>query len=175
MPEDTNEFIAQDTEQTTAGMTRRSLVRTGATAAWSVPVVAAVAAAPALAISGPANLSTSTETVTSTAGATGNDDGKVSGTILLKNTNTQATTGLVITLAGATGCKFKTCTSPTAAQGWTVSGLGSATLTLTATTQLTGNSTRSLTVTTTTNGQPARSGTITMTPGATETAGVGSF
>ena len=49
---------AADTASATRGMTRRSVVRTGAAAAWSVPVITVVAAAPAFAASGPAAITT---------------------------------------------------------------------------------------------------------------------
>ena len=138
---------------------RRTLLKAGVATAWAVPVVQAVTATPAAAVSGtPANLSTTTYAVTKS----GNN---YIITYTVKNTGALATTALnaVVTAQSNVASITRTSTS------WSGSSP-----TFTALTQLAGgNSTTSfvLTVTRTSNKLPGTF-TIAFSPGATGIAGV---
>lgn len=97
-----------------AGVNRRTLMRTGAHAAWSIPAVQLVTQAPAYAASGPAALS-----VTATnSGWTGNStvNARFTVTTTVTNTNAQPTTNLSVTYTLPTGVNA-TVTPPA---GWSV-------------------------------------------------------
>jgi hypothetical protein len=76
------------------GMDRRTLLRAGAATAWSVPLVQAATAAPAFAVSGPANLST-------TSGTISRANGVYTINITVTNSGGSATQGLLATLTSS--------------------------------------------------------------------------
>jgi hypothetical protein len=119
------------TPETTGHLGRRSLVRTGVTAAWAVPVITAAAAAPAFAAcSGHGNLSGSSHGTASRSGKT------VTVTVTLANSG-GTTSGLALSVSGPDA--LHTLDQVSAASGWTsssASGGGSQTLTVLATSQL---------------------------------------
>ena len=124
----------------TAQLGRRSLVRAGVTAAWAVPAVTVVAAAPAYATcSGSPDLGGCSH-----GGASCDDDGKVSVTVLLKNLG-GATAGLKLVVTDLSGGKLHSASAP----GWSSAdggADGSTDLTLLAATQLGCNCTTSVSV-----------------------------
>jgi len=111
----------EPSHRSTHRVARRSLVRTGVTAAWAVPAVTVVAAAPAFAAcSGQANLGTSTHLSPLRVGKL------VTVTVVLRNSGA-TTSGLALSVTNS----GHTLDSLSAA-GWstaTASGGGSATLT----------------------------------------------
>jgi hypothetical protein len=117
-------------QQDRTGMTRRSVVRAGAAAAWAVPLVTVAAAAPSFAASGPADLGTSTITSVTRSGK----DVTITG-LTIKNTNSQSTNGLKVTITSN-----KTVASiGSNPSGWTASLSGN-TITLLAASPVGGNS-----------------------------------
>lgn len=78
--------------QSLSGIDRRTVVRAGVATAWSVPLVQAVGAAPAFAVSGPANLSTT------------------SGTISRNTTTAVYTVSITVTNSGGTASQALTAT-----------------------------------------------------------------
>lgn len=144
MPTFDETTVGGDSAESTSGLSRRSVVRAGAVAAWSVPLVQLAAAAPSFAASGPADLSTST-IGTRTRGGAGSKD--VTFPINIINTNTLATTALTVTIPCALGGLSNTQVAPT---GWTaVSSGGSSNnrtlVTYTKTVQLGGNASTGVT------------------------------
>ena len=120
------------------GISRRSVVKAGAAAAWTVPLVQVVAAAPAVAVSGAPTLVLS--------GAIGSWNGNsvnLNGRVTLTNTGSAPTTSLQVTLTFDTAW-----TSGSASAGdWTVSPSGVATVktyVFTAQTQLAANASTTL-------------------------------
>jgi hypothetical protein len=122
---------APTTPEATGHLGRRSLVRTGVTAAWAVPVITAAAAAPAFAAcSGHGNLSGSSHGTASRSGKT------VTITVTLANSG-GTTSGLALSVSGPDA--LHTLDQVSATSGWTsstASGGGSETLTVLATSQL---------------------------------------
>ena len=91
------------------GIDRRTVLRVGAATAWSTPVVMAVTAAPAFAaVSGPANLSGTSGTITRDA------NGLYSISINVMNSGGSATQALVATLTSSSAH----IQSPTTPAGW---------------------------------------------------------
>lgn len=144
----TDEFSTPDGPD--ARTTRRTVVRGAATAAWAVPAITLMSAAPAVAASGPAAVAVGTfnaqrvNILVDLAGNTLNP-------CTISNLNTQATTALVVIVEfepqGAAG-DFSTATVNTAPTGWgspvvTSYGTGnrSRRFTYTAPTQLSGTGT----------------------------------
>lgn len=102
--------------QSLSGLDRRTVVRAGVAAAWAVPLVQTVAAAPAFAVSGPARVEPSgTITQTSRSYAVNSN---------VANNGGSATQGLVATVTAATRTggpvPITTVTSPPS--GWTGAG-----------------------------------------------------
>ena len=104
------------TTQQPVGVNRRTLLRTGAHAAWAIPAVQIVTQSPALAATGPAALS-----VTGTGRWTGpkNAEG-LDVNLTVENANTLPTTALQVVLTFPTGWSPST-TQPA---GWSGSGSG---------------------------------------------------
>jgi hypothetical protein len=75
-------------------ISRRTVVRTGVTAAWSVPVIQVVGAAPALAVSGPK--------ISVVGGQAVWDGNYINVTVPLSNTGTQTIDSITITLTFST-------------------------------------------------------------------------
>lgn len=109
-----------------AGTTRRTVIRTGATAAWAVPAIVLVSAAPAMAASGPAALAVGTWN----AQRAGSLAGCTLSPCTITNQNTLATTALQLIIEFEptnAGDSFGTSTVNTAPTGWgaaTVSSYG---------------------------------------------------
>jgi hypothetical protein len=101
--------------QSHSGIDRRSVVRAGVASAWAVPLVQAVAASPAFAVSGPANLS-------STAGAVRRNGRSPNYSVAatVKNTGGSATQALTVVLTFTHGVTLDEVTSPPT--GWTRNG-----------------------------------------------------
>lgn len=132
----TFESISGDAEntQTSGGISRRSVIKVGAHAAWAVPLVQVVAAAPAFAVSGPPKLAFSGE----------------SGSYPAKNSQTLNTSVTLTNTGGGTQSLQVTFTFPSSAwtpsvdagtyAGWSVDNSGQATAhVFTALTQLASN------------------------------------
>ena len=119
------------TSEPTGNLGRRSLVRTGVTAAWAVPVITAAAAAPAFAAcSGHGNLSGSSHGTASRSGKT------VTVTVTLANSG-GTTSGLALSVSGPDA--VHTLDQVSAASGWsssTAGGGGAQTLTVLASSPL---------------------------------------
>jgi hypothetical protein len=112
---------------------RRSLVRTGVTAAWAVPAITVAAAAPAFAAcSGAGNLSGSTHGTASRSGKT------VTITVTLANSG-GTTSGLALSVSGPDSLHTLDQVSATGWSTATAGGAGSLSLTSVATSQLTCN------------------------------------
>ena len=93
--------------QSRSGIDRRTVVKTGVATAWSVPLVQAVAASPAFAVSGPANLS-------STSGTIDRSSGTYTIAITVRNTGGSATQALTATITSSSA----PIQSPTTPTGW---------------------------------------------------------
>lgn len=120
----------QPTPVARAHVARRSLVRTGVTAAWAVPAVTVAATAPAYAAcSGHGNLSTSTHGTPTRSSKT------VTIAITLTNTG-GATSGLALSVSGPDALHTLDQVSATGWSTATAGGSGSQTLTTVAATQL---------------------------------------
>jgi len=92
------------------GIDRRTVLRAGAATAWSAPLVVAVTAAPAFAtVSGPANLTSTSGTITRDV-----NTGVHTVTINVHNSGGSATQGLVATLS-STPANIQ---SPSTPAGW---------------------------------------------------------
>jgi hypothetical protein len=98
------------TERSSGGISRRSVMKAGAVAAWSVPLVQVVAAAPANAACSGTPVLDATAAVGSRG--TGNQDLKLTFTIPVKNVGGGTTSGLKVSL-------YPTAPLPA---GWTVVG-----------------------------------------------------
>jgi hypothetical protein len=95
------ESISGDAENRTAsqGISRRSVMKVGAAAAWSVPLVQVVAAAPAHATSGPAQLDFQSATGSYTSRTQGaNTYRTLDVTLVLENKGGTATQAVTVTL-----------------------------------------------------------------------------
>ncbi|MBA2954561.1 hypothetical protein GON03_09520 [Nocardioides sp. MAH-18] len=142
-------------------MTRRSVVRAGAAAAWAVPMVQIAAAAPSFAASGPANLSTS-----SVGTASRNKKDVTIPNVVVVNSNNQSTTALTVTVASSGSLAG---TQPAAPTGWSAARSGNSVV-FTRQSQLAGNSsTTPATFLLTLQNNQATTLTITASPGATGT------
>jgi hypothetical protein len=106
-------------QQDRAGMTRRSVVRAGAAAAWAVPLVTVAAAAPSFAASGEADLSSS-KLGTASRGTGGQTD-RATIPITITNTNTQPSGTLTVTIVSAANDLHNGQAAPA---GWTVVASG---------------------------------------------------
>jgi hypothetical protein len=134
--------------QSVSGIDRRTVVRAGVATAWSVPLVQAVAASPAFAVSGPANLST-------TSGTIDRASGTYTISITVRNTGGTATQALTATLSSSSA----PIQSPTTPAGW--SGGPS---TYTANAQVSGGGTTTFNMTfTVPQGHIGKSNTVTVT------------
>src|SRR4051794_10781256 len=91
-------------------VSRRTVVRTGVTAAWSVPLIQVVGAAPALAVSGPK--------VQVTGGQAVWDGNYINVTVPLTNSGTQQIDVITITLTFSTGLAPEPNSAP---GGWSAS------------------------------------------------------
>ena len=120
----------QPTPEPTARVGRRSLVRTGVTAAWAAPAITVAAAAPAFAAcSGQGDLSGSSHGTASRSGKTM--------TISVTLANNGATTGgLALSVSGPDTLHALDQVSATGWSTATAGGAGSVTLTSVATSQL---------------------------------------
>ena len=136
----TFESISGDAEntQTSAGISRRSIIKVGAHAAWAVPLVQVVAAAPAVAVSG-------TTTRVSWAGFSGSysstDARNLDVTASIANDGSTSASGVQVVLT--VPVPVNGCTTPA---GWTVSRNGQD-FTFTKTTPLSGAASATLPVT----------------------------
>lgn len=124
--------------QGTSGVSRRSVMKAGAAAAWTVPLIQVVAAAPAVATSGMSTLALS--------GATGSWSGKSANLnvqVTIQNTGAVATTSLQVTMTfGSAWTSGKA-----SATNWTATPAGDTatkTYTFTAATQLAAGGTTQL-------------------------------
>ena len=123
------------------GISRRSIMKAGAAAAWSVPLVQVVAAAPAVAVSGSATLAVSAPP----SGWNGRS-ANLPVAITITNTGSVPTTNLQVT------CTFDSAwtSGKATATGWAVQPTGVATTktyTFTASTQVAANATATLSIT----------------------------
>ncbi|HSE09222.1 MAG TPA: hypothetical protein VLB29_11210 [Nocardioidaceae bacterium] len=113
------------------GISRRSVVKAGAVAAWSVPLVQVVAAAPAMAaVSG-----TSTLGLPAANGSWSGNSSNLNGAVTISNTGSVATTSLQVTMDFDAAWTSGSASAP----GWTVTPSANATTktyVFTATTQL---------------------------------------
>src|SRR5690348_4194361 len=116
----TNEDV---TTTAARGMSRRSLLKTGSTVAWTVPIIQVATAAPALAVS---VLKPVLGFTALTASYNGSGDSvrpdllDVSATV--KNTGNAATQNLQVTLSIPAGVYDKAPTNPTTPSGWNPGG-----------------------------------------------------
>jgi hypothetical protein len=121
------ESISGDAENTAAsrGISRRSVMKVGAAAAWSVPLVQVVAAAPAHATSGQAVL----DITGNGSWGIANDGKPLNATVSVANTGGQSATLLTIVLSFPAGYA-PTVRSASLPTGWAASGNGTPTVTL---------------------------------------------
>src|SRR5690242_2835767 len=105
-------------------LSRRTLVRAGATAAWTVPLVQVVSAAPAAAAQSPVTPPSNTTTIEITSSSLTydtSDASKLTFTATVKNKGNVSTSGLqlVATLPANAYTNAPTSSAPTAGSGWT--------------------------------------------------------
>ena len=108
----------QDTPAASSTIGRRTIVKG---AAWSVPLVSAVAVSPAYAAcSGPdLNFASFTAAYVNGSNATTSRPDQLNVSFTIKNTGSQATTGLKVTLTIPANTHDTAPTSPSPASGWT--------------------------------------------------------
>lgn len=112
----TNDELSTPDFPSSAGTTRRTVVRGAATAAWAVPAITLMSAAPAVAASGPAAVAVGTYNAQRVGGLAGN----TLSASTISNLNTLATTALVVIVEFEpnAGGNFGTSTVNTAPTGW---------------------------------------------------------
>jgi hypothetical protein len=111
--------MSKNENATSGGMTRRTVVRTGVTAAWTVPTITVLAASPAFAIaSGPAKLAISATTAAHPA-----KDTLVTVNSGVQNTGGQPAGSLqaTVSLTGTAKSGWGSATSATITGAWTLS------------------------------------------------------
>lgn len=103
---------AENNQSNGGGISRRTVIKAGAHAAWAVPLVQVVAAAPAIAVSGSCTLS-----ITKASGKWPGGSGKLNVSVTVAAA-TNATSGLQVTLVFTEGWQG----GKAAASGWGVTG-----------------------------------------------------
>jgi len=116
------------TERSSRGISRRSVMKAGAAAAWSVPLVQVVAAAPAVAVSGPTSLS-----ATGGTGGWNGNSANMATRITITNTGANDTSSLQVTFTFTSGWVSGTASAPT---GWAPGASSATSFTFVAGTQL---------------------------------------
>lgn len=130
---------SENSSVTPRGVSRRSVMKAGAAAAWSVPLVQVVAAAPAVAVSGPTTLVASP----GAAGWNGNS-ANIAAPVTVRNTGSNDSLALQVTYTFKSGWTGGSATAPT---GWTVSPPTGMVFTFTADSQVAGGTEVSLAAT----------------------------
>lgn len=119
---------AENSSMTRRGVSRRSVMKAGAAAAWSVPLVQVVAAAPAVAVSGPAALS-----ATAGTGSWNGNSANLNTQVTITNTGNNVTSSLQVTFTFDSPWTGGSATAPT---GWTLGASSATSFTFVAGTQL---------------------------------------
>lgn len=115
---ESNSGDAENSQTSSEGVSRRSVMKAGAAVAWTVPLVQVVAAAPAVAVSGKSTLA-----VSATKGSWSGKSSNLEVEVAITNTGSVATTGLQVTFTFDSAWT----SGSASASGWTVSPAGNAT------------------------------------------------
>ena len=127
---ESNSGDAENSQTSSEGVSRRSVMKAGAAVAWTVPLVQVVAAAPAVAVSGKSTLALS-----AASGSWSGNSSNLEAQVTITNTGSVATTSLQVTFTFDSAWTSGSASG----SGWTVSPAGKATTkvyTFTAGTQL---------------------------------------